>query len=72
MPSTTSLYGLSRLGFFNGDNAVGRDLFHRVGDEVADLLTCRGNSCDTVRCPSVPETFLAFFSIASTAVSVAF
>ena len=38
---------LSRLGFFNGDNAVGRDLFHRVGDEVADLLTCRGNSCNT-------------------------
>ena len=38
---------LSRLGFFNGDNAVGRDLFHRVGDEVADLLTCRGNSRNT-------------------------
>ena len=38
---------LSGLGFFHRDNAVVGDLFHGLGDELADGLVTRGDSADT-------------------------
>ena len=43
--------GLCGLGFFDGDDALGGDLFHRLGDQLADLLVAGGDgadSCDVV------------------------
>ena len=35
------------LGLFNGDNAVCRDLFHRVRNQLADEFVRRGNGSDS-------------------------
>ncbi|CAN3968879.1 putative HTH-type transcriptional regulator yybR, partial [Dysosmobacter welbionis] len=39
--------GVGGLGLLNGDDAVGRDLLHGVGDQLADLLVAGGHSTDT-------------------------
>ena len=39
--------GLSGLGLLNGDDAVGGNLLHGIGDQLADLLVAAGNSADT-------------------------
>jgi hypothetical protein len=39
MPSTTSSVGLEALGLLDRDHAVLADLLHRVGDDLADLLS---------------------------------
>ena len=39
--------GLGGLGLLNGDHAVGGDLLHGLGDQLADVLVAAGDGADT-------------------------
>jgi hypothetical protein len=71
MPSTTSSVGLEALGLLDRDHAVLADLLHRLGDDLADLVSLLAEMVPTWAISFLPLVgFESFLSSSSTAMAV--